>query len=296
MLTFPVIQRYIWLVNTIARFDGRLTFGEISRKWAESSLNDGSPLSRTTFYRYREGIRELFGIALECDTSRGHVYYVAQDNCDGRLQTWLLDTLGIANMVNESRSLSWRIFPEHSPSAGPKLMSAVDAMHAGMVLVMTYVGFNPHNVPATFRVKPYAVKQCIGRWYLIGVGEDGKLRPYAFDRIRELLPTQEHFTYPAGLDVDEEFVHSVGVMTDEAPERVVIRVYDGQANYIRSLPLHHSQEEVEGEADTFALYVRPTVDFIMKLRSYGPAIEVVAPRWLREQLVAEARMTENRNS
>lgn len=88
MSTLPIIQRYIWLVNTIARFDGRLTFGEISRKWAEAPMNDGSQLSRSTFYRYREGIRELFGIALECDAARGNVYYIAQDDCDGRLQTW----------------------------------------------------------------------------------------------------------------------------------------------------------------------------------------------------------------
>lgn len=296
MSTLPIIQRYIWLVNTIARFDGRLTFGEISRKWAESPMNDGSPLSRSTFYRYREGIRELFGIALECDAARGNVYYIAQDDCDGRLQTWLLDTLGIANVVSESRALSGRILPEHSPSGGANLVTAVEAMQSGQVLQMSYAGFNPHNIPSTFGIRPYAVKQSMNRWYLIGEDEDGHIRPYAFDRIRELTPTQEAFEFPSGFDVEGLFVHSVGVMTDEKPERVVIKVHDGQANYVRSLPLHHSQEEVEGETDTFELYVRPTVDFIMKLRSYGPAIEVVSPLWLRRQLASEAALTRERNS
>ncbi len=296
MSTLPIIQRYIWLVNTIARFDGRLTFGEISRRWEDSPLNDGSPLSRSTFYRYREGIRELFGIALECDAARGNVYYIAQDDCDGRLQTWLLDTLGLVNTVGESRTLAGRILPEHSPSGGPKLAVAVEAMQAGQVMTMSYAGFNPHNVPSTFRIMPYAVKQSMNRWYLIGEGEDGRIRPYAFDRIRELTPTQDTFEFPAGLDVDGLFVHSVGVMTDEAPERIVIKVLDGQANYVRSLPLHHSQEEVEGEPDTFAIFVRPTIDFIMKLRSYGPAIEVVAPSWLRGQLASEADIIRQRNS
>ena len=77
---------------------------------------------------------------------------------------------------------------------------------------------------------------------------------------------------------------------------MVIKVHDGQANYVRSLPLHHSQEEVEVETYTFELYVRPTVDFIMKLRSYGPAIEVVYPAWLRDQLASEAALTRQRNS
>ena len=244
MSTLPIIQRYIWLVNTIARFDGRLTFGEISRKWAESPMNDGSSLSRSTFYRYREGIRELFGIALECDAARGNVYYIAQDDCDGRLQTWLLDTLGIANVVSESRALSGRILPEHSPSGGAKLVTAVEAMQAGQILMMSYEGFNPHNVPSTFSIKPFAVKQSMNRWYLIGEGENGRVGCYALDRIRELVPTQEQFEFPEGFDVEEMFVHSVGVMTDESPERIVIKVCDGQANYVRSLPIHHSQEEV----------------------------------------------------
>ena len=296
MANLGIIQRYIWLVNTVARFDGRLTFGDIRRKWTESSMYDGSPLSRSTFYRYREGIRELFGIVLECDGSRGNVYYIAQDNCDGRLQTWLLDTLGVVNVVNESRALAGRILPEHSPSGGPKLVTAVEAMQSGHVLMMTYEGFNPHNTPATFRIKPFAVKQCMNRWYLIGEGEDGNIRCYALDRIRELIPLQEQFRSPEGLDIEEMFVHSVGVMTDEEPERVVIKVYDGQANYIRSLPLHVSQEEVEGETDMFTLYVRPTIDFIMKLRSYGPAIEVVTPQWLRDQLASESMTTRQRNS
>ena len=56
------------------------------------------------------------------------------------------------------------------------------------------------------------------------------------------------------------------------------------------------REEIEGSPDTFALYVRPTVDFIMKLRSYGPAIEVVSPLWLRRQLASEAALTRERNS
>ena len=296
MSTLPIIQRYIWLVNTIARFDGRLTFGEISHKWAESPMNDGSPLSRSTFYRSREGIRELFGIALECDAARGNVYYLAQDTCDGRLQTWLLDTLGVANVVAESRVLSGRILPEHSPSGGSKLVTAVEAMQAGQILMMSYEGFNPYNVPWTFRIKPFAVKQSMNRWYLIGEGENGSVRCYALDRICELAPTQERFEFPAGFDVEEMFVNSVGVMTDEEPERVVIKVHDGQANYVRSLPLHHSQEEVEGETDVFALYVCPTIDFIMKLRSYGPAVEVIQPSWLRDQLASEALLTRKRNS
>lgn len=296
MSTYPIIQRYIWLVNTIARFDGRLTFGEINRRWQASSIGDGQPLSRTTFYRYREGIRELFGISLECDAGRGNVYYIAQDDCDGRLQTWLLDTLGIANVVNESRALSGRILPEHSPSGGPKLVTAVEAMQAGQVLSMSYEGFNPHNVPSTFHIKPFAVKQSMNRWYLIGEGEDGSVRCYAFDRIRELVPTQELFEFPEGVDVEAMFVDSVGVMTEGEAERIVIKVHDGQANYVRSLPLHHSQEEVEGETDVFALYVRPTIDFIMKLRAYCPAVEVISPAWLREQFVAEAALTQSRNS
>ena len=50
-----LINKYIWIIDTIQRH-GRITRDELNRLWVKSSLSDGEPLARRTFYNYRQGI------------------------------------------------------------------------------------------------------------------------------------------------------------------------------------------------------------------------------------------------
>ena len=52
------LNRYIWLVDTIARY-GHITLKRLSELWQLSSLGDGSPLPRRTFNNYRAAIEQL---------------------------------------------------------------------------------------------------------------------------------------------------------------------------------------------------------------------------------------------
>lgn len=56
---------------------------------------------------------------------------------------------------------------------------------------------------------------------------------------------------------------------------------------MRSLPVHHSQKEINTTYDysDFELYLKPTMDFSGKLLSRGSWIEVLEPQWLREDVV-----------
>ena len=68
------------------------------------------------------------------------------------------------------------------------------------------------------------------------------------------------------------------------PELVRLKVIPREAKYMRSLPLHPSQEEVETceEYSVFTLRVAPTWDFKQELLSRADQIEVLAPASLRE--------------
>ncbi|MBQ5878904.1 MAG: WYL domain-containing protein, partial [Alistipes sp.] len=52
---------------------------------------------------------------------------------------------------------------------------------------------------------------------------------------------------------------------------------------------HRSQEEVEREPDysIFEYLLVPTFDFQQELRRYGADLEVLSPRWLREEVISE---------
>ena len=56
--------------------------------------------------------------------------------------------------------------------------------------------------------------------------------------------------------------------------------------YLRTLPLHPSQEEVERAEDysIFTYFVRPTFDFVQELLALGESAEVLSPKTLRKEI------------
>ena len=116
---------------------------------------------------------------------------------------------------------------------------------------------------------------------------DDQMRIYAFDRITEVVLTDEPFEMPSDFKPQEYFSEYFGVLTDKTPmAHVVVRTYGNTSNYLRTLPLHHSQCEInttEQYAD-FAFDIRPTADFLAELLSHGDGIEVLEPVELRQEM------------
>ena len=75
-----------------------------------------------------------------------------------------------------------------------------------------------------------------------------------------------------------------------------LKVNADQSNYLRSLPLHHSQEEIETNDDysIFTLRVRPTFDFQQELLKHGDTLEVLEPQWLRKEMTATIKRMFNK--
>ena len=71
------------------------------------------------------------------------------------------------------------------------------------------------------------------------------------------------------------------------PQKVRIRVYGEQVDYLRTLPLHRSQEEVlckYEEYSDFQYTLCLTPEFISQLLMMGDNIEVLEPQELREEM------------
>lgn len=68
----------------------------------------------------------------------------------------------------------------------------------------------------------------------------------------------------------------------------MLKVYKNQVDYVRSLPLHPSQQEIE-TADGYALfhyYLRPSFDFIQHLLWHREYLEVLSPISLRREIAS----------
>ena len=136
---------------------------------------------------------------------------------------------------------------EQIPSGQKYLTPIIEAMRDGRSLEMTYKSFWRQSRYDT-EVEPYFIKVFKQRWYMIArdVSRD-VMRIYALDRIQGLSQTENAFEVPADFSPDAYFYNAFGVIVEDAcpPEIIELKVYGTQREYFRTLPLHHSQEEID---------------------------------------------------
>ena len=289
MTTYTKFKEYIWLVNTIYHAKA-ITLADINEKWLQTEMSEGTPMSRTTFYRHKNAIEDIFGIYIECDKKKGNKYYIGNDYvlCEDSIQNWMLSTLSVNNVVSECKSLHNRILLENIPSGGEKLKQVIKAMKESRQLIITYHRYSAPN-SNIYTVEPYCMKLFRQRWYLLGKLSNGFLSTFSLDRIEEVKLLDTKYKVPDDFDGAAYFHDSYGMLTDDnmAVERIVLRAYGYEPYYLRDLPLHHSQREIETteEYADFELHLKPTSDFKAKLLSRGQWVEVLEPQSLAEEII-----------
>lgn len=292
-----IIDKYVWLLNTIRKAgDSGITFKEINDEWKRKDnqhLNEGLDLLERTFHKWRRAISGQFHVEIECRRKGGYRYFIANPEVlQGRdLSNWLIDTIGVSQLLMNNITLKDRILLEEVPSGLNYLPRVLDAMNGNHVMTMTYQGYW-HEEPNTIDVHPYCVKLFKQRWYMVAYCTQRQaIRTYALDRILGLERQSSTFVMPAGFSPEVFFKNAYGVMMDnELPCDVKIKVNAFEANYLRSLPLHHSQQEVVRNINfsIFTYHLCPEFDFRMELLSKGDDIEVLEPASLRAAMATIA--------
>ena len=278
MSTAGLLNRYVWFVTTIYS-RGPISLADIQHRF-ESHFGRGEELGERTFHRYKDAVMELFDIEIVYDRSlRGYVIADREGLDNMGMRKWLLQTFSVNGILHESQDLKNRILLEDVPSGQQHLTTIVDAMREGVKLSMTYQSFRADK-PATFDVEPWCVKLFEQRWYMLGMSD--KLRIHALDRVKALEPVEHKFKLPKDFDAEKFFTDYYGIIIsdnefDVCP--VALKVDAWQSNYLRTLPLHHSQTEVErnDEYSIFEYHLCPTFDFRQKLLSIGGSVGVLAP-------------------
>ena len=297
MSTAGLLNRYVWFVTTIYN-RGPITLEEMQHRY-ESHFGRGEELGERTFHRYTDAVEELFDIEIKYDRVRRGYVVADREGIDNMgMRKWLIQTFSVNNILHESQELKNRILLEDVPSGLQHLTTIVDAMREGVKLSMVYQSFGAEK-PSTFDVEPWCVKLFEQRWYMLGMSD--KLRIHALDRIKALEPTERKFKLPKKFDAAKFFEDYYGIIIGDEDfdvEPVALKVNAWQSNYLRTLPLHHSQIEVErnDEFSIFEYRLCPSFDFRQKILSMGGAIEVLAPQKLVYQFndlgheIAQANM------
>ena len=289
MTTPTLFKEYIWLVKTI--FNAKaISLSDLNTRWVETDMSGGVEMSRTTFYRHKCAIEDMFGIYIECDRKNGNKYYIGNEEVlrEDSIQNWMISTLSVSNMLGESQSLQHRILLENIPSGDGKLQLVINAMKENRQVMMTY---RRYGSPASnsFTLAPYCIKLFHQRWYLLGCLSNGFWVTFSFDRMEEVKMTPTKFKLPEDFDASEFFSESYGIVVNDKvkTERIVLRAYGYEPYNLRDLPLHHTQREINKTEDysDFELRLKPTTDFMTKLFSRGEWLEVLEPQSLAEELI-----------
>lgn len=292
-MTRDLFDKYIWLVDTIYRA-GKITFEEINERWLRSNLSEGEDIPLRTFHNWRKAVENTFDININCNRKAGYYYYIenAEDLEKGGIRNWLLNTFAVNNLINESHHLKNRILFENIPSGRKFLTPIIEAMRDNLEIELLHKSYW-YDEPRTYIVQPYCIKVFKQRWYVIGYcKERNALRTFSLDRIQKLNTLDTKFIVPKDFDGNDYFENCFGIIADDdvSVEIFRIKVYGMHVQYVRALPFHHSQVEIEtnNEYSIFELRMKPTFDFKQELLSRGADIEVLSPLFFREEMLEAA--------
>lgn len=287
MTTPTLFREYIWLIDVIHRAR-RISLRELNEQWVDTEMSGGVEMSRMTFYRHKGAIEEMFGVQIAFDRKPGK-YYISNEEVLRRdsVQNWMLSTLSVSNLLGESKALQDRILLEHVPSVVGRMEPVIEAMRKSVKLRMTYRKYDGSG-SKEYLVSPYCIKLYHQRWYMLALYGEDQLHVFAFDRMEDVSVTKEAFVIDPGFNAEAYYADCMGVtkMEDVKPERVVLRAFGNEADYVRSLPIHPSQREVTASEDytDFEYYVRPTLELCGHILSRGARLKVIAPQSLAQKV------------
>lgn len=283
-----LISKYVWVIDTILS-KGKISFKDLNKKWLDSSISRGVEIPKRTFDNWRSAIADMFGIDIVNENCGEYCYYIenVEDITGNGLRSWLYSTFSVGNTLSDCQSIKDRILLENVPSGQVYLQTIVEAIKANRVLNITYQGYFKDE-ESSFDIQPYCIKLFRQRWYLVAHGYLG-VRIYSLDRIRRIDITNGTFEMPAKWNANDYFDGSFGIITTGKREDILavkLKVSASQSNYIRSLPLHESQQELErnDEYSIFCCRLRATYDFMQELLRNGDEIEVLEPQSLRDEI------------
>ncbi len=287
---YDIIRKYVWVINTIIT-SKRITFDELNQKWVKSELSGGNDLPKRTFDNWCEKIAEIFNLDIENERKGEYYYYIPyfDELKNGSIESWIYNTMSVGNMLINSQRVKDRIQLETVPSSQEFLQLIIEAMKENRAINMTYHSYW-HDQERTFDVQPYCVKLFRQRWYMIAqtyIHETPHI--YALDRILNLSITDKQFEMPKNWNAAEYYNDYFGVIIYEQSKKEVIKLQftARQAKYIRDLPLHASQKELED--NVFEYRLCPGYEFIHEILRYGNQVKVLEPQSLRETVANEIR-------
>lgn len=283
------IQRYLLLIRKVRRHP-YITLDELRRDVERELIARGEPirsLSQRTIERDIRDIRSALGISIDYSRSeRG--YFIPQDEDSTSDLERILKPFEVLTAMRQDTGVHDFIITERCRAAGTEhLYGLVYAIRSGLRVAFDYRKFWSEDTSRR-QIEPYALKEARGRWYVAGIDlADRQLKTFGLDRIAYLTIMQERFRKDPTIDIRERFRHSLTVDRTDKVEHIVFSVGASDAAYLKTMPIHPSQQVVRetSQRTAFSLDVYLTPDVVMELLSRAQTLRIESPEYLRTQIL-----------
>ena len=274
------LSRYNLIINKLRKKPA--TFKEINDYLErESEIQEYKfTISNRTFKRDLDDIMSLFNISIEYDFSR-KVYYI-NDSGQPEVSDRILEAFDTFQALNISDGLSNYIhFEKRKPQGTENLYGLLHSIKNRLLIKFDYQKFwDSEKTPR--KVESYALKEFKNRWYVLAKDlKDEQIKSFALDRLTSLEITPIKFNYPSNYNVEEHYKYCFGIISPngQEPEEVVLSFNTHQGKYLKTLPLHQTQEVILDTDVELQLKLKLCIthDFLMELLSYGDQVKVIKP-------------------
>ena len=261
------------------------------------STNRENKLSERTFHRIKATLRNDYGIIVKHSKANDGFYLDEEQslNVDSFLSHMEIIATAeqISNNLNANNNLLSFIEFENKATIEtiPNFKTILEAIQQQIPITFNHNSFY-HLKVEEYILKPYFLKQYQNRWYVVGETEKG-YRTFGIDRIENITIGTKKFKAKTE-EAKDKFSHVIGLnYMDHKMEKIQLSFHISQKPYIVSLPLHHSQKEINSDNETtfdIELRIHPNFEFRQQILKYGSLVKVVEPKWLSEEIKEELKM------
>ncbi len=321
MAKIDQIRRLVIIVSKL--WGGRYVPAKELVDYVEDTLrnrysSNTAGVTQRTLQRDFKAIEDLFGIVINNSKNRG--YYILNKKGIAEDYEELLLNFEILNAIDSDSVIKKYVLPEHrrqtalptqpvthnqtstlssfslplqastvSQPVMPNIMDLIDAIRDCHPVEFDYILVRHGGKVIHKKFYPHFLKESQQRWYLVGYDESDKLKTLGLDRLFHLRVLDGKFTRKDNEDkIQELFRDSFGIWNNpEDPVEEIVLKYDAlDGAFVKTLPLHSSQEVLEDGPDgiTIRLRLRITNDFVMALLARSRSLEVVSPAHLRQRV------------
>lgn len=250
--------------------------------------------ARTLSRDLKQTIPTEFGIEIPYIRSK-KVYVIDKETLTNGMAA-LISTIqltgALKNALQKHDEINEFILFDAQAKIDSQLMTTIlDAIIQSRTITFLYQKFGSEE-QSLKSVEPYLLKEFSGRWYLLAEDQTKKVpRTYGLDRISGLQMTTTRFDRKPN-NLKQQLSETFGIrLSDRAIETIIIEADEPHCQYLKSFPLHPSQEILDCNSKTwrFSYKLRWNWEFIMELMKQSSFIKVIEPESLASELHYELR-------